>query len=132
MGNELFGVDIAGLIAEHVAPGLLDATITRYTRGAREAGNLTGGQAKTPATVTGIKGIWEDLPKTPPAGVEFELNDRIALLIGDTIPAGGLPLRNDAIEIEGMTLYMVQLLGRDPAAATYRYLCRDRRGPDEV
>lgn len=132
MGNELFGVDIAGLIAEHVAPGLLDVTITRYTRGARTAGNLTGGQAKTPATVTGIKGIWEDLPKTPPAGVEFELNDRIALLIGDTIPAGGLPLRNDAIEIEGMTLYMVQLLGRDPAAATYRYLCRDRRGPDEA
>lgn len=132
MGNELFGVDIAGLIAEHVAPGLLDVTITRYTRGARTAGNLTGGKAKTPATVTGIKGIWEDLPKTPPAGVEFELNDRIALLIGDTIPAGGLPLRNDAIEIEGMTLYMVQLLGRDPAAATYRYLCRDRRGPDEA
>lgn len=132
MGNELFGVDIAGLIAEHVAPGLLDVTVTRYTRGARTAGNLTGGQAKTPATVTGIKGIWEDLPKTPPAGVEFELNDRIALLIGDTIPAGGLPLRNDAIEIEGMTLYMVQLLGRDPAAATYRYLCRDRRGPDEA
>lgn len=132
MGNELFGVDIAGLIAEHVAPGLLDVTVTRYTRGARTAGNLTGGQAKTPATVTGIKGIWEDLPKTPPAGVVFELNDRIALLIGDTIPAGGLPLRNDAIEIEGMTLYMVQLLGRDPAAATYRYLCRDRRGPDEA
>jgi len=130
MGNKLFGVDIAGLIKKHVAPGLLDVVITRYERGARSAGNLTGGQAKTPTTVTGIKGIWEDLPRTPPAGVEFELNDRIAMLIGDTIPAGGLPLRNDAIEIEGLTLYMVQLLGRDPAAATYRYLCRDRRGPD--
>lgn len=130
MGNELFGVDIAGLIAEHVAPGLLDATVTRYVRGERAAGNLTGGQAKTPTTVKGIKGIWEDLPRSPPPGVEFELNDRIAMLIGDTIPAGGLPLRNDAIEIEGLTLYMVQLLGRDPAAATYRYLCRDRLGPD--
>ncbi|APZ81861.1 hypothetical protein vBEliSR6L_96 [Erythrobacter phage vB_EliS_R6L] len=132
MGQELFGVDIAGLIADNIGPGLLDVTITRYTPGAREAGNLTGGRAKAPATVTGIKGIWEDLPSMPPAGVEFELNDRIALLIGDTIPAGGLPLRNDAIEIEGLTLYMVQLMKRDPAAATYRYLCRDRRGPDGV
>lgn len=130
MGNELFGVDIAGLIADNIGPGLLDVTITRYTRGARTPGSLTGGQAKTPSTVTGIKGIWDDLPKMPPAGVEFELNDRIALLIGDTIPAGGLPLRNDAIEIEGLTLYMVQLIARDPAAATYRYLCRDRQGED--
>lgn len=130
MGNKLLGVDIAGLIKKHVAPGLLDVTITRYTRGARAPGNLTGGQAKTDATVTGVKGIWEDLPRTPPPGIEFELNDRIALLIGDTIPAGGLPLRNDAIEIEGMTLYMVQLIARDPAAAHYRYLCRDRRGDD--
>lgn len=132
MGNELFGVDIAGLIADNIGPGLLDVTVTRYTRGARTAGNLTGGQAVTPATVTGIKGMWEDLPRSPPPGIEFELNDRIAFLIGDTIPAGGLPLRNDAIEIEGMTLYMVQLLGRDPAAATYRYLCRDRLGEDGV
>lgn len=132
MGNELFGIDIAGLIAEHVGTGLLDATVTRYTNGARDPDDLTGGTNRTPATVTGIKGMWEDLPSTPPPGVTFQLNDRIALLIGDTIPAGGLPLRNDAIEIEGLTLYMVQLMNRDPAAATYRYLCRDRRGPDGV
>ncbi len=130
MGNELFGVDIAGLIADNIGPGLLPVTITRYAKGERTAGDLTGGRAKVPVTVTGIRGIWEDLPSTPPAGITFELNDRIALLIGDTIPAGGLPLRNDAIEIEGLTLFMVQLLKRDPAAATYRYLCRDRTGPD--
>lgn len=130
MGNDLFGVDIAGIIADTVAPGLLDVTVTRYAAGTRDPADLTGGKPKTPATVTGIKGIWEDLPTMPPAGVEFELNDRIALLIGDTIPAGGLPLRNDAIEIEGLTLYMFKLLKRDPAAAAYRYLCRDRRGPD--
>ena len=79
MGNPLFGVDIAGLIKQHVAPGLLDVTVTRMIDGGREAGNLTGGKAKTPQAFTGIKGIWEDLPSTPPAGVTFELNDRIAL-----------------------------------------------------
>lgn len=132
MGNELFGVDIAGIVATSIGPGLLDVTITRYVKGARESGNLTGGKSRTPETVVGIKGVWESLPKTPPAGVEFELNDRIALLIGDTIPEGGLPVVNDAIEIEGLTLYSVLLIERDPAAATYKYLCRDRRGPDGV
>ena len=87
---------------------------------------MTGGKPRTPQTVVGIRGIWEDLPKMPPPGVTFELNDRIALLIGDTIPAGGLPKRNDAITIEGMTLYSVQQIGRDPAAAGYRFLCRER------
>lgn len=131
MGNPLFGVDIAGLINRHVAPGLLDVVIVRQVRGLRSPTNLTGGQALTTETFKGVKGIWEDLPKTPPPGVEFELNDRIALLIGDSIPKGGLPKRNDAITIEGMTLFAVQQIGRDPAAATYRFLCRDRTGEAE-
>lgn len=132
MGNELFGVDIAGIVADNIGPGLLDVTIIRTAEGDRQAGNLTGGRESTPATFTGTKGIWEDLPRTAPPGIEFQLNDRVALLIGDTIPAGGIPIRNDAIEIEGIRLWVVQLLGRDPAAATYRYLCRDRAGEDGV
>ena len=130
MGNELFGVDIAGIVADAMGGQLLDVTITRYPRGDRTPGSLTGGQPKTPATVTGISGFFEDFTREPPPGVTVEANDRKAVLIGDTIPAGGLPLRNDAITIEGETLYMVQLLNRDPAAATFVYLCRDRRGPD--
>lgn len=132
MGNPLFGVDIAGIVAQAIGPGLLPVTITRQISGARTAGNLTGGLARTPQVITGVRGIWEDLPRTPPPGVTFEINDRIALLIGDTIPAGGIPQRDDAIEIEGLTLFMVQLIARDPAAASYRYLCRDRAGADGV
>lgn len=130
MGNVLFGVDIAGIVADAMGGQLLPVTITRYTRGDRDPGNLTGGQPATPETVTGISGFFEDFTRDPPPGVVVELGDRKALLIGDTIPAGGHPLRNDAITIEGETLYMVQLLSRDPAAATFVYLCRDRRGPD--
>lgn len=126
MGHELFGVDIAGIIAEETQGQLHEVTVTRYTRGARDPNNLTGGRPKTPATVTGITGFWEDFTGTPPPGVELELNDRKAVLIGDTIPAGGHPKRNDAITIEGETQYMVKLLSRDPAAAVYVYLCRDR------
>lgn len=132
MGQELFGVDIAGIINDAVGPGLLPVVVTRYTPGDRQPGNLTGGRPKTPATVTGIRGIWEDVPRTPPAGVEILLNDRVAMLIGDSIPAGGRPERNDAVTINGITLYCVQLIAEDPASAHLKYLCRDRRGPDKV
>lgn len=132
MGSPLFGVDIAGIIADATNGQLLPVSVERYSRGARDPGNLTGGQPATPATVAGIQGFWEDFTGTPPPGVELELNDRKAILIGDTIPAGGAPLRNDAITIEGQTLYVVQLISRDPASAVYTYLCRDRRGPDGV
>lgn len=131
MGNKLFGVNISGLIKQHVAPGLLPVVITRDAYGARDPDNLTGGQAKTVAPVTGVRGFWDKLPRTPPPGVEFEQNDRIALLIGDTIPAGGKPRKNDAITIAGHTLYMVQLVENDPADATFAYLCRDRKSPAE-
>lgn len=130
MGNELFGVDIAGLIAEHTDGQLFDVTVERYARGSRNSSDLTGGRPSTPTVITGIQGFWEDFTGTPPPGVQLELGDRKAVLIGDTIPVGGIPLKNDAITIEGQTLYVAQLISRDPAAALYVYLCRDRRGPD--
>jgi hypothetical protein len=132
MGAELFGVDIAGIVAENMAGQLFPVTITRNEPGARDPANLTGGRPKVPTTVTGIDGFWEDFTRDPPPGVEVELGDRKAVLIGDSIPAGGHPLRDDAIEIEGETLFMVQLLSRDPASAVYTYLCRDRRGTSKA
>lgn len=131
MGNDLFGIDIAGIVADNIGPGLLDVRITRTPRGARQAGDLTGGKVAEGPDSWDCKGFWEDFTATPPPGVELELNDRKAVLIGDTIPAAALPLRvNDAITIEGLTLFMVKQLSRDPAAAVYVLLCRDRAGPD--
>lgn len=132
MGAELFGVDIAGIVAENMAGQLFPVTVTRYTEGARDPANLTAGRPKTPATVEGIDGFWEDFTGQPPPGVELEVGDRKAVLIGDSIPAGGHPLKNDAITIEGQTLFMVQLVSRDPASAVYVYQCRDRRGTDKA
>lgn len=132
MGNELFGVDIAGILADATAGQLLPVTVTRYAEAERDPGNLTGGRPKVPAPVTGIEGFWEDFTGQPPPGIEIEANDRKAVLIGDTIPVGGEPRRNDAVEIEGQTLYVVQLVSRDPAGALFVYQCRDRRGPDGV
>ena len=130
MGNRLFGVDIAGIIATNVGPGVLEVTIEREaSTGTRDPDNLTGGLVKAAPQSWTCRGFWEDFTGQPPPGVEIELNDRKAVLIGDTIPAGALPLKlNDKITCEGHSLFMVKVLERDPAAAVYSLLCRDRRG----
>lgn len=134
MGNELFGTDIAGIIADVMGDALPGVTITRLVKGDRDPDNLTGGRVDQPPVTFDCTGFWEDFSGTPPPGVTVETNDRIAVLIGDTVPNGGLPQVDDAItvheDIGDSTLYMVQLINRDPAAAVYRYQCRDRRGPD--
>lgn len=134
MGNPLFGVDIAGIIADKIGPGVLEVTISREpSTGVRQAGNLTGGMVKGAPQSWTCRGFWEDFTGLPPPGVELELNDRKAVLIGDTIPPAALPLqRNDQITCEGLSLFMVKPLSRDPAAAAYVLLCRDRRGPDNA
>ena len=129
MGNPLFGVDIAGIIADKVAPGLLDAVITKQRRAARDPNNPTQGRPATPAAFN-CKGFWEDFAPADVDGTNIMLNDRKALLIGDTIPDGGIPQKQDSITIEGQTLVVHRLISRDPAAAAYIYHCRDRKGPD--
>jgi hypothetical protein len=135
MGNTLFGVDIAGIIADAMGDGLLPVTIVRDVRGARTPGNLTGGRASAPASFDCV-GFWDDInPASVPAGTVLEVTDRRLVLIGDTVPVGGFPMRNDACTVHEedgpITLYCVQPLSRDPAAAVYSYLCRDRKGPDK-
>lgn len=130
MGNKLFGVDIAGIVKKSVAPGLLDVTLTAYTDGTRTPGSLTGGKNRTSAPVTGIKGVWQDVPRFPRPGFEILVTDKMAMIIGDTIPSGTTIKRNDAITIAGETRYVVALYNVDPANAVYEYLTRDRRGPD--
>jgi hypothetical protein len=123
-------MDIAGIVADVIAPGLLDVTLTTYAIGARTPGQLSAGQARVPSVHLGTKGIWEDISPALIDGTQIMVNDRLAMLIGNTIPAGVKLKANDQITIEGISLYVIRLISRDPAAATYRYLCRDRKGPD--
>lgn len=136
MGNEMFGVDIAGIIADALGDGVFDVTITREVQGARAPGNLTGGRQKAAPQSWTCKGFWDDF-SGPQPGIDLQLGDRKAVLLGDTIPAGALPiLRNDLITVhedEGdVALYVEKPTRRDPAAAVYEFQCRDRRGPDKA
>jgi hypothetical protein len=132
MGNKLFGVDVAGIVARNVGPGVLPVALSEPRYGARIAGNLTGGRPQIAPLSHGARGFWEDFTGDPPPGVEVLANDRKAVILGDSLPAGVVPERGWDVTIEGVTLGIVKLLNRDPAAAVYVYQCRDRQGPDGV
>ncbi len=134
MGNALFGIDIAGFVADAIGPQLLDATLIVYTSGARDPQNLTAGPQRSANQYT-CKGFWEDyssflVTTRPENGIEA--SDRKAVLIGDTIPAGVELKEGDQIEIEGFALSFLRWESRDPAGAVYVAHCRDQRGSDGI
>lgn len=137
MGNEIFGIDLAGIIADAIGEQVFPVTITRQRRGERQPGNLTGGRQQLAPLVFSGTGFWEDFDGRPSPGIAIELNDRRGVLIGDTFEAGALPLqRNDQITVHepmgDVSLYAIAPVSRDPAGAVYVYQCRDRAGPDGV
>ena len=131
MGNKLFGVDIAGIIHNNISAGLLPVRVERQVLSAADPDNLTGGKTiGTPVVITG-RGIWIDYTPSQIDGTKILLNDRKAMIIGNSMkPAGIIPTKGDAVTIEGQTLYVWKLESRDPAAATYTFQCRDTRGED--
>lgn len=127
---ELFGLDIAGIIGQAFDGQLASVELEREVEGARDPNNLTGGKAKVPTNApAGMQGFWQDFSNqfTRPPGIELELNDRKAVIIGDSIPDGWVPKRNDALTIDGLTLYVWSPISVDPANAVYEFLCRDRK-----
>ena len=124
MGNKLFGVNISGLITQHVAPGLLPMRLIKWTEGPRPT--PTSAPSKLPVEHFG-RGIWEDVDPDLVDGVKVLLTDRVALIIGDSLKPAAVPEPEDLVAIENISLPIVRLLSRDPAAATYKVLCRARK-----
>lgn len=120
MGNQLFGVDIAGLIKDNIGPGVLDATLTKSTPGARTAGQLTGGTNPTTSTFA-CKGFIDRQANRDLRGTLVADGNVVIVLVGDTIDGGNAasaPETGDRVTIEGTT-YVINVVDRDPAAATY-------------
>ena len=118
MGNPLFGVNISGLIKEYVRTGVLDASLIKFTSGTRTVGQLTGGTNPT-STTYACKGFIDTQAKTDITGTLVADDGVTIVLIGDTINGGATDVDSgDQITIEGRT-YIVGVVDRDPAAATY-------------
>lgn len=137
MSNGLFkvdGIDLPGVIAASLGPRGLEAVLTVYTIGARDSGNLSAGQAVTAADpAPKARGFWKEYRSYDIDGSKVLLGDRKAVLLGGSNPAVIAALKvDDKITMEGVTLSIVRLEKRDPAAATYTFQCRDRSGPNGV
>ena len=122
MGNKLFGVNISGLVAKFIGPGVLNAILTKVIPGERDPDELTGGTNPTTQVHScrgfidskRLRNIDDTLSQD---GMEF------IVLIGDTIAGGTVaPETGDLITIEGNT-YRIERIGRDPAAAVYECAC---------
>lgn len=114
---DLFGLDIAGIVADAIGPGVLDATLTKEVAGNRTEGSLTGGMNAVP-TNYGCRGFVDDYSASQIDGTLIRENDHKVTLLGGTLPSGVIPQQGDEILIEGTT-YEVIKVKRDPAAATY-------------
>lgn len=120
---DLFGIDIAGLINEHIAPGLIKAELIVVRGGERTPGNLTGGVNPTETTIEG-KGLIKDYADgRMGTGSSIKKGDREILLIANSFAGKPVPKQGDKVTIEGSTYHIVKVK-RDPAAATYK--CQSR------
>lgn len=120
MGNPLFGVNISGIIKDNIGPGVLAATLTKFTPGTRTPGQLTGGTNPTSASYS-CRGFIDRQANKDLRGTLIDDGNVVIVLIGDTIDGGAsAPEGGDQVTIEGTT-YTVGVVDRDPAAATYTF-----------
>ena len=123
-GNNLFGVDIAGIIHANISPGVLALTLTKSTPGTRTPGSLTAGTNPTEVITPG-RGFIEDRQDSRrsnpdrPSNSQTERTDRAVIIIGNSLAGGTVvPAAGDTIGIEGESLVIVRVK-RDPDKATY-------------
>lgn len=117
----LFGVDIAGVIAQAMGNGLLPATLIKTTAGERSSGEVTAGTNPSTSS-TSCRGFIEDYKDYQLTSSLIKTGDKKITLLGGTL-AGVVPKPGDKITIESSTYNIIKVM-RDPAAATYE--CQSR------
>jgi len=113
---KLFGLDIAGLVAENFAGQLLPVTLTRKTPGEYDpiAGdNWIDGTTET-YTSEGIVSEYADELKA--TGLVHEKHRKILIIAK---PLGTAPRAGDKVTIEGVSYTVTGVPSRDPAGATW-------------
>jgi hypothetical protein len=119
MGNRLFGVDIAGVIAREIGPGVLPATLIKITTTAN-ATNLTGPPNRTSVSHS-CRAFLDSTNNRFIDGSQAAIDRPVCVIIGDTLPAGVEPVPGDEITIEDRRFVIREggSVRRDPAGATF-------------
>jgi len=122
MTQKLFGLDIAGIVADGIASagGVRDCTLTKTTPGSRTPGSLTAGN--NPATTAyNCKGFVET-KEVRRGGTLVGENISVVTILGDTVSSGTVaPEVNDTALIDGTTWNLTELVSADPAGAVYEF-----------
>lgn len=118
MGNKLFGADIAGQLAKALGPLLLPCKLIKVTPGTRTTGALTAGTNPTKKTFS-CRGMVESFATNLVDDTRILAGDRKIMILGDTLAKGIVPEPSDEVEIEGRIWIVINLIERDPDAATY-------------
>jgi hypothetical protein len=121
MGNNLFGVDIAGIVNTVIAPQVLSATLIKVTAEADPV-NPTGAPTET-TTSYACRGFLDSYDQSRIDGTLVEVGDRMALIFGNSIASGVVPESGDQLTIENTTWEVISVM-RDPDAATYELQLR--------
>lgn len=123
------GVDVAGLVAEHLGPRLLPAQLIKPgPPGGRDPANPTRVLPPGPPTEHGCRGFTEKFSDYSVAQGLVLASDRKVTILGGTLPRGVVPVAGqgqDRIRIEGKVWNVHRIIERDPAAATYVLQARD-------
>lgn len=117
---DLFGLDIAGLVADGIsgAGGLVPGAITTQVTAPRDPLDPTAERAKKPQVST-FDGFVERLTSTRRSGSSvFEAGEYVSIL-GATLEPAMVPAPGDVIVIEETTYTVEAVADRDPAAALY-------------
>lgn len=114
---KLFGIDIAGIVAKEIGPGLVDATIHRMTWSDRDPADPGAGLAIVEDDIS-CKGVLSFFDIREIDGTLVEANDRLVIIIVGTMSEEVEPVPQWAVTIEDKR-YNIVRVRRDPAAATY-------------
>lgn len=121
MSQKLFGIDVAKIVADNIGPGVLPATLTKFTPGAVATADPLGGTAPTSVSYS-CRGFIDSQAIKSQELIKRGLV-RI-VLIGNTISGGAVgPEPGDRVVIEGRT-YVIgddSPIDRDPAGATWTF-----------
>ena len=116
---DLFGLDIAQLVADALDGQLRNGTLTRVIPGERDAANPT---ARTDATVStfNFQGF-HSIRQIRRAGELIPETVAVLTIIGNSVSPRTVPRVNDRAQLDGLQVELVQLIQRDPAEAIYEF-----------
>ncbi len=114
----LFGVNIAQILAQQLGPQLLDCDLIVVTDGTRDLNNPSAPIPKTEVMHKG-KGITDGYCDFNVKGSISQESDRQVLILAATFSQSPVPKNGDKITIEGETLTISGKVIRDAAGATY-------------